>query len=63
MGRGMNVVVLDNAGNYLVSKNFDTADPYHAVNEGKRMSKFLDELPNERIVALASLESVGKWEH
>ncbi|XP_066916590.1 catenin alpha-2-like [Clytia hemisphaerica] len=59
MGRGMNVVVLDKSGNYLLSKNFDTADPYHAVNEGKRMSKFLDELPEDRIVAIASLESVG----
>ena len=58
-GRGMNVVVLDKAGNYLLSKNFDTADPYHAVNEGKRMARFLDGLPNEQIVAIASLESVG----
>ena len=60
MGRGMNVVILDSAGNYLMSKNFDTADPYHAIGEGKRMSKFLDELPSERLVCVASLESVGK---
>lgn len=60
MGRGMNVVVLDKAGNYLLSKNFDTADPYHAVSEGQRMCRFLNELPAERIVAIASLESVGR---
>ena len=59
MGRGINVVVLDKAGNYLLSKNFDTADVHHAVKEGKRLAKFLDELPIERIVAIASLESVG----
>lgn len=59
MGRGMNVVVLDDAGNFLLSKNFDTADPSHAINEGKRMSRFLQELPEQRIVAIASLESVG----
>jgi len=60
MGRGMNVVVLDKAGNHLLSKNFDTADPYHAANEGKRMCKFLEKLQEERIVAIASLESVCK---
>ena len=59
MGRGMNVVVLDNAGNYLISKNFDTADPEHAISEGVRMSRFLNELPHDRIVCVASGENVG----
>lgn len=59
MGRGMNVVVLDSAGNYLISKNFDTADPEHAISEGVRMSKFLNELPDDRIVCVASGENVG----
>lgn len=61
MGRGINVVVLDKAGNYLLSKNFDTADPYHAIKEGKRLAKFFDELPNEQFVVVASLESVGMY--
>lgn len=63
MGRAMNVIVLDDAGHFLLSKNFDTADPQHALSEGKRMAKFLDDLPTERIVAIASLENLGKCEY
>lgn len=60
MGRGMNIVLLDNAGNYLLSKNFDTADPQIGPSEGYKMKLFLDNLPSGRIVCLSSLENVGK---
>ena len=60
MGRGMNVVILDNAGNYLTSKTFDTADPQYGRSEGQRMTKYLDELPSERIVMVGGLENVGQ---
>ncbi|XP_057306663.1 catenin alpha-2-like isoform X2 [Hydractinia symbiolongicarpus] len=59
VGRGMNIVLLDNAGNYLMSKNFDTADPQIGPSEGYKMKLFLDNLPNGRIVCLSSLENVG----
>lgn len=59
MARGMNVVILDAAGNYLMSKNFDTADPSRGRAEGKKMAQFLDDLPSERMVCVSSLEAPG----
>ena len=59
-GRGSNVVVLDKAGNYLASKTFDTCHPQHGANEGKRMGKFLQDLPVERIVAIATKDNCGE---
>ena len=60
MVRGMNVVILDAAGNYLMSKNFDTADPTRGRSEGQKMAQFLDDLPSERMVCVSSLEATGK---
>ena len=60
MQRGMNVVLLDRAGNYLMSKNFDTADPIRGRAEGQKMADFLDNLPSERMVCVAALEAIGR---
>ena len=59
MTRGMNVVILDAAGNYLMSKNFDTVDPTRGRAEGEKMAQFLDDLPSERMVCVSSLEATG----
>ena len=59
MSRGMNIVILDAAGNYLMSRNFDTADPVHGRGEGEKMAQFLDDLPSERMVCVSSLEATG----
>ncbi len=59
MQRGFNVVILDSAGNYLVSKHFDTADPTRGMSEGQKMAQFLDDLPSERMVCVSSLEATG----
>ena len=62
MQRGMNVVILDRAGNYLMSKSFDTADPARGRAEGQKMAQFLDDLPSERMVCVSSLEATGEFE-
>ncbi len=61
MQRGFNVVILDSAGNYLVSKHFDTADPTRGMSEGQKMAQFLDDLPSERMVCVSSLEATGQY--
>lgn len=61
MARGMNVVILDAAGNYLMSKNFNTSDPAQGRAEGEKMAHFLDDLPSERMVCVSSLESPGNY--
>ena len=62
MARGMNIVILDAAGNYLMSRNFDTADPSRGRAEGEKMAQFLDDLPSERMVCVSSLESTGLYQ-
>lgn len=55
--RGHNVVVLDDSGDFVTSKAFDTGDA--SKNEGSAMTRFLDGLPNERIVLIATQDSKG----
>ena len=55
--RGHNVVVLDDSGNFVTSKCFDTGDA--SKNEGVEMQRFLDGLPNERIVLFATQDTKG----
>ena len=62
MSRGMNIVILDAAGNYLMSRNFDTADPMRGRAEGEKMAQFLDDLPSERMVCVSSLEATGMYQ-
>ena len=60
MQRGHNVVVLDSAGNFVMATHFDTADP--SKGEGVKMAKFLDTLPQERMVLIATQGTTGdKW--
>jgi hypothetical protein len=56
--RGHNLVVLDDSGNFITSKSFDTGDT--SKDEGSAMAKFLDNLPNERIVLIATQDTKGK---
>ena len=55
--RGHNIVVLDDSGNFVTSRTFDTGDA--SKNEGSAMTRFLDGLPNERIVLIATQDSKG----
>lgn len=54
---GHNVVVLDPAGEFVASENFDTTAP----EGGVAMGKFLDELPEDHIVLVATQETTGAF--
>jgi hypothetical protein len=56
--RGHNLVVLDDSGNFITSSSFDTGDA--SKDEGIAMAKFLDGLPNERIVFISTQDTKGK---
>ena len=56
--RGHNVVILDDSGNFVTSKSFDTGDA--SRDEGSAMASFLDCLPNERIVLIATQDTKGR---
>lgn len=55
--RGHNVVVLDNAGNFIMSTHFDTAES--SKGEGVKMARFLENLPQERMVLMATQGTTG----
>lgn len=57
MLRGHNIVVLDSDRNFIVAANFDTADP--SKGEGVKMAKFLQQLPQERIVLIGTQGTTG----
>ncbi|XP_020626915.1 catenin alpha-2-like [Orbicella faveolata] len=57
MQRGHNVVVLDSDRNFIMAANFDTADP--SKGEGVKMAKFLQQLPQERIVLIGTQGTTG----
>ena len=52
---GHNVVVLDPAGQFVASRNFDTT----TQEGGVAMGRFLDELPEDHIVLIATQETTG----
>lgn len=52
---GHNVVVLDPAGQFVASRNFDTSTP----EGGIAMGRFLDELPEDHVVLIATQETTG----
>lgn len=56
--RGHNLVVLDDSGNFVTSRSFDTGDT--SRDEGSAMARFLDGLPNERIVLIATQDTKGE---
>ena len=56
--RGHNLVVLDDGGNFVTSGTFDTGDT--SRDEGSAMARFLDGLPNERIVLIATQDTKGE---
>ena len=56
--RGHNLVVLDDSGNFVTSASFDTGDA--SRDEGSAMARFLDGLPNERIVLIATQDTKCK---
>ena len=56
--RGHNVVILDDSGNFVTSQSFDTGDT--SRDEGAAMARFLDGLPNERIVLIATQDTKGE---
>jgi hypothetical protein len=53
---GHNVVVLDPAGQFVASRNFDTT----TQEGGVAMGRFLDELPEDHIVLIATQETTGR---
>ena len=53
--RGHNIVVLDEIGNVVATRTFDTQDP----SEGMAMAKFLDEIPDEHIALIAVQDTTG----
>ncbi|CAB4026103.1 catenin alpha-2-like [Paramuricea clavata] len=55
--RGHNLVVLDDSGNFITSSSFDTGDA--SKDEGIAMARFLDGLPNERIVLISTQDTKG----
>ena len=52
---GHNVVVLDPAGQFVATRNFDTTQ-----EGGVAMGRFLDELPEDHIVLIATQETTGR---
>ena len=57
MMRGHNIVVLDSDRNFIMAANFDTADS--TKGEGVKMAKFLQQLPQERIVLIGTQGTTG----
>ena len=57
MQRGHNIVILDNAGNFVMAANFDTADP--SKGEGVKMAQFISTLPEERLVLIGTQGTTG----
>ena len=53
---GHNVVVLDPAGQFVATRNFDTT----TQEGGVAMGRFLDELPEDHIVLIATQETTGR---
>ena len=58
MLRGHNIVILDSDRNFIMAANFDTADS--SKGEGVKMAKFLQQLPQERIVLIGTQGTTGK---
>ena len=59
MMRGHNIVILDSDRNFIMAANFDTADS--SKGEGVKMAKFLQQLPQERIVLIGTQGTTGKY--
>lgn len=59
MQRGHNIVILDSDRNFIMAANFDTADP--SKGEGAKMAKFLQQLPQERIVLIGTQGTTGEY--
>ena len=59
MMRGHNIVVLDSDRNFIMAANFDTADS--TKGEGVKMAKFLQQLPQERIVLIGTQGTTGGY--
>ena len=59
MMRGHNIVVLDSDKNFIMAANFDTADS--TKGEGVKMAKFLQQLPQERIVLIGTQGTTGGY--
>ncbi|KAK3704830.1 hypothetical protein QZH41_005032 [Actinostola sp. cb2023] len=55
--RGHNVVILDNAGHFIMATHFDTADS--SKGEGVKMARFIENLPQERMVLMATQGTTG----
>ncbi|XP_031564401.1 catenin alpha-2-like [Actinia tenebrosa] len=55
--RGHNVVILDNAGNFIMATHFDTADT--TKGEGVKMARFIENIPKERMVLMATQGTTG----
>ena len=53
--KGHNVVVLDEIGNIVGTRSFNTVEP----SEGMAMAKFLDEIPEEHIALIAVQDTTG----
>ena len=54
--KGHNVVVLDEIGNVVATRSFNTVEP----SEGMAMAKFLDEIPEQHIALIAVQDTTGK---
>ena len=54
--KGHNIVVLDEIGNVVATRSFNTVDP----QEGMAMAKFLDDIPEEHIALIAVQDTTGK---
>ena len=55
--KGHNIVVLDEIGNVVATRSFNTTDP----QEGMAMAKFLEEIPEEHIALIAVQDTTGKF--
>lgn len=54
--KGHNIVVLDEIGNIVATRSFNTSEP----SEGMAMASFLDEIPDEHIALIAVQDTTGK---
>ena len=53
--KGHNVVVLDEIGNIVATRSFNTVES----SEGMAMAKFLDDIPEEHIALIAVQDTTG----
>ena len=53
--KGHNVVVLDEIGNIVATRSFNTVEP----SEGMAMAKFLEDIPEEHIALIAVQDTTG----